>query len=108
MAKPGPKPGSRIYQGSSPSVIANWRASIDVAKIRERIQHSALGIDHVVGGQVKPPMDANALRAAELLLSRAIPTVSAATIEVSGPNGGPMQVEASVQVYMPTNNRERK
>ena len=105
--KKGMRHADRLIK--SPSFIERWRAGVRVELIRQRLDKQALGelktrIKGPNGKMIEVPteMSKAALKAAELLLARCVPTVSA--VEVTGKDGGP--VESAVTFYMPKNGRD--
>lgn len=85
----------------SPSMIEKWRSGVRAGMIRERLDKQALGeLKNKVGKPIQ--MTPAELKAAEMLLARCIPTVSA--VEITGKDGGP--VESRVTFYMPKNGRD--
>lgn len=82
----------------SPTAVARWRAGIKIGQIRDRLEKHALG---------KIEMSASQIRAAEVLLDKAVPSLR--SHEVAGPSGGavPIAMHASVAVYLPDNGRAK-
>ena len=72
--------GMRDKLLKSPERVEQWRASVRVALIRNRLTKHILG---------EIEMSATQVRACEILLTRAIPTVG--QVEISGKDGGPIE-----------------
>jgi hypothetical protein len=73
--------GMRDKLFKSPVMVDKFRASIRVALIRNRLMKHFLG---------ELEMSATQIRAAEILISKAIPSL--ANVEHTGADGGPIQV----------------
>lgn len=98
------KKGMHAKRIRSPSMIENFRAGVSVGLIRKRLNEQALDQIQMKDSSGKPvpgQMSKAALKAAEILLSRCIPTVS--SVEMTGKDGGP--IESHVTFYLPQNGR---
>ncbi len=103
------KKGMHAKRIRSPAMIETFRAGVQVTLIRDRLNKQALDqikkkVKGADGNVVEVPvyMSKAALKAAEILLARCVPTVS--SVEMTGKDGSPMQ--SHVTFYLPKNGRD--